>query len=58
MLVNLHHQVEEMNTQEMGKTEGRCFLVGLVIGAVVTATYLLVTKNGGKDPDCPSDCEC
>ena len=42
-----------MNAEEMQKTNGGSFLVGLIIGAVVTAIYLLVTKNGGQDPDCP-----
>ena len=45
--------VQEMNAEEMQKTNGGSFLVGLIIGAVVTAIYLLVTKNGGQDPDCP-----
>ena len=47
--------VQEMNAEEMRKTEGGSFLVGLIIGLVVSVAYLLITKNGGEDPDCPTE---
>jgi len=45
--------VQEMNAMEMKQTDGGSFLVGLIIGLVVSVAYLLITKNGGEDPDCP-----
>lgn len=45
--------VHEMTAMEMKQTDGGSFLVGLIIGLVVSVAYLLITKNGGEDPDCP-----
>ena len=45
--------VQELNAEEMRETNGGSFLVGLIIGFVIAVAYLLFTKNGGQDPDCP-----
>ena len=46
--------VLEMNAEEMKQTDGGSFLVGFIIGFVVSVAFLLITKNGGEDPDCPN----
>jgi len=50
-----NYGVQEMNAVEMRETNGGSFLIGLIIGFIVTAIYLLVTKIGGQDLDCPCE---
>ncbi|MEN8122808.1 MAG: class IIb bacteriocin, lactobin A/cerein 7B family [Bacteroidota bacterium] len=45
--------VQEMDAVEMKEVDGGSFLLGVIIGAVITAIAIIVTDNGGVDPDCP-----
>jgi hypothetical protein len=44
--------VREMDVAEMQTTSGGCFLIGLIVGAVVAIGILIATDNGGQDVDC------
>jgi hypothetical protein len=47
-----NYGVQEMDALEMKTVDGGSFLLGFLIGAIVVAAAIIISGNGGTDPDC------
>lgn len=49
-----NYGVQEMDINEMKDVNGGSFLLGFIVGLIIVGAAIIITGNGGQDPDCPN----